>query len=179
MPRASYAADEYRRRPKKAEITAEAKDTLEKVESDSGKPSTVRAYLRLVKFKKEEREITGVVLEPDTFDAQKTIIKKSVIKKAASKFLANYNKKTKLGVQHEDFTKPFELYQSYIAPCNFVINGKVIKEGSWIIVLKVLDDEVWKKIKKGEITGFSIGGRAKIKKLDEAMFFPDEEKEVA
>lgn len=160
MPRASFAADEYKRRPKKSE------DEPQRVEVQKKVDLQVQAFVKLIKLKKEEREVTGVVLEPDTFDAQKTTISKEVIKRAAHKYLANYNKRTKLGVQHEDFTKPFELNQSYIAPCDLVIGGKIIKEGSWIIVIKVLDASIWGKIKKGEITGFSIGGKAKIRKLE-------------
>lgn len=162
MPRTSFAADEYKRRQKKEDEgqPPQSKGALEQ------EGLQVQAFVRLIKLKKEEQEITGVVLEPDTFDAQKTVISKDVIKKAAHKFLANYNKKTKIGVQHNDFTKPFDLYQSFIAPCDLSIGSRVIKDGSWVIVLKVLDSKIWGKIKKGEITGFSIGGKAKIRKLE-------------
>lgn len=34
------------------------------------------------------------------------------------------------------------------------------KEG-WLIAVKVHDDETWDRMKKGEFTGFSIGGRAR------------------
>lgn len=173
MPRRAFAADEYKRRQGEG-IVKQAPEAEVKRQAELA----VKAFVKLVKLKKEEQEITGVVLEPDTFDAQKTTISKKVIKKAAHKFLANYNKTTKIGVQHEDFTKPFELNQSFIAPCDLVIGTKTIKEGSWVVVLKVLDSKIWAKIKKGEITGFSIGGKAKIRKLEKEQS-ADENKEEA
>lgn len=120
----------------------------------------------IIKSDDDERKITGVVLEPNTFDAQKTTISEKVIEKAAEDFLSRYNKVTKLGLQHKDFRKKFDLLQSYIAQSDFSIKDRIIKKGSWIIVVKVLDDKIWEKVKKKEITGFSIGGKAKIKKLE-------------
>lgn len=128
--------------------------------------SAVKAYVKLIKLSKEEQKVTGVVLEPDVFDAQKTTITAEVIRIAAHRFLAGYNVKTKIGVQHKDFKKPFELCESYIAPIDFVLGDKTIKKGSWVVVLKILNKKIWDKIKKGELAGFSIGGKAKIKKLE-------------
>lgn len=40
------------------------------------------------------------------------------------------------------------------------------KEG-WLIAVKVHDEDTWDRMKKGEFTGFSIGGRAKRVQLDD------------
>lgn len=50
--------------------------------------------------------------------------------------------------------------ESYIAPVDFTPEGssEVIKKGSWVMAVKVLDDATWQEIKKGEITAFSPGG---------------------
>ena len=40
------------------------------------------------------------------------------------------------------------------------------KEG-WLIAVKVHDDDTWDRMKKGEFTGFSIGGRARKVRLDD------------
>jgi len=140
------------------EPVAIAKNTEEAV-------SVIKAYVKLVKLAKEEQKVTGVVLEPNVFDTQKTTISDEVIRKAAHGFLAGFNITTKLGVQHKDFKKPFELCESYIAPIDFALGDKTIKKGSWVVILKILSKKIWDRIKKGEITGFSIGGKAKIKKL--------------
>ena len=125
-------------------------------------------YVPLAKAIKDEQVIVGIALQPDVVDAHGDIMKAPVIRKAAHNFLSSYNKTVKLGVQHRNFKPKFELLESYIAPITFVLGEKTVKEGSWIVAVKVHDANVWKKIKKGEITGFSIGGKAKIKKLKKA-----------
>ncbi len=40
------------------------------------------------------------------------------------------------------------------------------REG-WIVSLKVFDDEVWDLVKSGQLTAFSIGGKAKRKVIDD------------
>jgi len=118
---------------------------------------------------KDARIIEGVVLAPHIVDAHgDIIIKEGVIEEAGANFLTKYNELTKLGVQHSLFDKSFQLRQSYITKSDIAIGTKKIKKGSWIIQVKVLDDDIWKKIKDGAITGFSIGGRARAKMLEKS-----------
>jgi hypothetical protein len=35
-----------------------------------------------------------------------------------------------------------------------------IRRGTWLLAVRVVDDELWQQIKAGELTGFSIGGSA-------------------
>ncbi len=116
-------------------------------------------------LKAEKRILKGVVLVPNVLDAHEDKIKSEVIEEAAAKFLNDYNKRTKLGVQHNIFGKNIQLRQSYIAEVDFKLGKEKIKKGSWVLVVKVLDDDVWERVKKGKITGFSIGGKAKAKKV--------------
>jgi DNA adenine methylase len=122
-------------------------------------------FVPLLKANTDEQTVTGIVLQPEVVDGQGDIYSADVIRKAAHKFLAAYNKATKLGLQHKDFKKRFELLESYTAPQELVIKNKTIKEGSWIMTVKVLDSKIWQKVKEGKITGFSIHGKAKVKKL--------------
>jgi len=122
-------------------------------------------YVPIQKASEEERTVTGIVLQPDVVDAQGDIIDSSVIRKAAHNFLANFNKKTTLGYMHKDMNPKFELVESYIAPCELNINGSIVTKGSWVMTMKVLDDKAWKMVKVGKLTGFSIGGRAKVQNL--------------
>jgi phage head maturation protease len=41
------------------------------------------------------------------------------------------------------------------------------REG-WVVAYKVYDDDVWDKVKSGELAAFSIGGRAIKEKLEDA-----------
>ncbi len=169
MPRRAMTAQKYEQlKAKKQLIPVESDELKEPVaisEETEKEVTAIKAYVKLVKLAKEEQKVTGVVLEPDVFDAQKTTITAEVIRKAAHGFLAGFNITTKLGVQHKDFKKQFELCESYIAPINFALGDKTIKKGSWIVILKILSKKIWDRVKSGEITGFSIGGKAKIKKL--------------
>lgn len=115
----------------------------------------------------DEQTVTGVVLQPEETDAQGDIISAEVIKKAAHDFLAQYNKKTELGLMHTNFRKNFELYESWVAPVDLVLKSAVVKAGSWLITVKVKDSEVWKLVKDGKITGFSIGGKAMVTQVGE------------
>jgi len=141
-------------RPDKAKVPCR-KDQVEK-----------RLYVPILKADAEEQTLTGVVLQPEVTDAQGDIMDAQVIRQAAHKFLALFNSKTKLGLQHKVFKSgQFALSESYLAPANMTIGSQVIKEGSWIMVVKVLDSKLWKLAKDGKLTGFSIGGRAKVKQL--------------
>jgi hypothetical protein len=39
-------------------------------------------------------------------------------------------------------------------------NGEHVKEGTWLQGRGYRDDEIWQKIRNGELTGLSIGGSA-------------------
>lgn len=125
----------------------------------------IKMYIPISKANDDEQTVTGVVLQPEVVDGQGDIYDAKVIRKAAHNFLAAYNSTTKLGLQHKDFKKPFELLESFLAPMDMSIGTKVIKAGSWIIVVRVLDKGIWKQVKDGKLTGFSIGGKAKAQKL--------------
>lgn len=114
----------------------------------------------------EKRLVTGIVLQPEVVDAQGDIIGAEVISSAAHNFLAYYNKKTQLGLQHEVFKVPgIELVESWVAPVDMKLNGRDILAGTWMMTVRVMNDEVWNRVKSGSLTGFSIGGVAKVRKL--------------
>jgi 2'-5' RNA ligase len=114
----------------------------------------------------EQRLVTGIVLQPETVDGQGDIYSADVIREAAHKFLSNYNNKTSLGLQH-DLMKPkgMELVESWISPVDMVMNNRAIKAGSWMMTVRVLNDELWTRVKTGQISGFSIGGSARVQRL--------------
>jgi len=112
---------------------------------------------------KEKRLVTGIVLEPDMIDAQDDMIKAAVIEKAAHLFLSKYNKETKLGLMHTTFGDiGLELCQSFIAPVDYSVGKKKVKKGSWVMTTHVTDDSRWDDIKNRRLTGYSIGGKARM-----------------
>lgn len=121
----------------------------------------------IIKAADEKRLLTGVVLEPDSVDAHYDTIPADVIETAAHEFLAEYNKSTTLGLQHEDMEPPLELVESWIVPIDLVLGNTTVKKGSWVITVKVNDDELWQAVKDGKYTGFSIGGLATVENLEQ------------
>jgi hypothetical protein len=132
-------------------------------EDDEQKRVEKRFEVEILKASDEEQTVTGIVLQPEVVDAQGDIMSADVIKAAAYGFLMNFNKSTKLGLQHSTFPKgKLALVESYVAPNGIVLGAKTVRQGTWIMTVKVLDGEIWKKVKDGKIAGFSIGGRAKV-----------------
>jgi uracil-DNA glycosylase family 4 len=120
----------------------------------------VRVKLRVDLLKAadgEKRLVYGVVAEPDTEDSHGDTISADVIEQAAHRFLVESRV---AGDQHGK-RAPAEVVESYIAQSELDIEGQTVPEGTWIIGMKVYDDEFWNRVKEGEFTGFSLGGFAK------------------
>lgn len=106
----------------------------------------------------EEHYVLGVVLEPETLDSQGDIYSASEIRKSAHLFMQNF---ANIGLQHDGhINEKAKILESYIAPTDFTLNDQVIKCGTWLLGARILDEDLWQAIKKGEITGWSIGGSA-------------------
>lgn len=122
-----------------------------------------RSEVSIAKVDDEERTVTGVVLEPDEVDAQEDTIAAPVIKKAAENFLAEFGRAdgTRLGLMHKQFGDVgFELLQSFVTEKAMKIGKQSVKKGSWVMKVRVKSDALWKAVKAGRLTGFSIGGVA-------------------
>lgn len=122
--------------------------------------ATAKSFsVRLIKqAAAEERFVFGVVMEPDTVDSQGDKTSADEIRKAAHGFMQNYRN---LGKQHDEIvTGKLEILESYVAPVQFGEGESLVKAGSWCMAIRVVSDDLWESVKKGEFTGFSIGGRA-------------------
>lgn len=149
-------------------LESEGEDTIAEIEKMVDFELTLPIdYFEINKAEKgkEKRLVTGIVLEPDMIDAQDDTIKSTVIEKAAHLFLTKYNKETKLGLMHTTFGDiGIELCQSFIAPVDYSVGKKKVKKGSWVMTVHVTDDNRWYDIKNRRLTGFSIGGKARMAK---------------
>lgn len=107
----------------------------------------------------EERFVLGIVLEPEVVDGQGDIYSAAEIKATAYEYMRNFRN---VGLMHKGLVngKVF-LVQSFLAPTDMEVEGTKIRKGTWLIGLEVPDDELWGKIKSGDLTGLSIGGFAK------------------
>ncbi len=63
-----------------------------------------------------------------------------------------------LGYMHQVWDEGIgDIVECYVAPADMVINGQVVKQGTWLLGV-VWSPEYWQKVEAGEITGFSMGG---------------------
>lgn len=106
----------------------------------------------------EERYVLGVVLVPETKDSQGDIYSHEEVRSAAHAYMENAGA---LGKQHSEIvTGKLRILETYIAPSDFEADGETVAKGTWLMGIRVVDDDLWSGIKKGDFTGFSIGGFA-------------------
>jgi len=114
--------------------------------------------VNILKVDEDKREVTGVVYEPDVADTEGDYTTADEIKKAAYLFMKN-RKTTNIDKQHDETPDEGFVAESWIVQKNDARLPDAI-EGSWAVVIKVENDETWKGVKSGEITGLSMGGVA-------------------
>lgn len=112
---------------------------------------------------KEERFVYGIVLEPDEVDSQGDTISAEEIRSAAHKFMSEYGN---IGLQHRSFINgKVKIVESFVVPGEIgkdtiKIADAKIKAGTWLFGTVAEDNEIWKQVKAGKLTGYSIGGVA-------------------
>jgi hypothetical protein len=109
--------------------------------------------------KKEERFVFGVVLVPNEVDAQGEIYSPDEVRKAAHSFMELFGGQLKL--MHKG--RPVDgvlVLETYLTKQKEAHGGETFPEGTWLLAVRVQDDALWKDVKSGAFTGFSIGGTA-------------------
>lgn len=141
--------------------------TLEKTEMQKGTDSSelgekkferIVPIVPLLKGKVEERIVYGIVYEPDEEDSQGDEANADEIRKAAYQFMEECQT---FKVMHKGKKVKVKILENYLAPVDFTIEGKSVKKGSWVLVTRILDAKIWKAIKKGRLTGYSMAGYAR------------------
>lgn len=108
---------------------------------------------------KDERYVLGIVLEPEVVDAQGDIYSSEEIRVAAHRFMEEFGG---LGLMHRlRVNDQVKVLESYLAPTDFSIGDLTVRKGTWLLAVRVLSDELWERVKSGDLTGFSIGGSAR------------------
>lgn len=103
-----------------------------------------------------ERIVFGIVAEPHEEDTEGDWESAEDIQKALYNFMGGG---AIFKMNHSGGAVDAKLLEAYIAPVDFQIEGKVVKKGSWVQALRV-DADIFSKIEKGELTGFSMAGTA-------------------
>lgn len=140
-----------------AKLAPDADHVVVSDRSDTHKSHQVR-LVRKADDAAEERYVLGVVLEPDVVDSQGDHYNAAEVRKAAHYWMENQGE---LGRQHEEIvTGKLRVLENYVAPVDFVIGTESVKKGTWLMAIRVVDDELWSAVKAGSYSGFSIGGTA-------------------
>ena len=115
--------------------------------------------------------ITGPAMTPNTLiprkDEQGNIFHvyftEETIKKISKKFF-EYNKQHNTDINHDDnVTNDNTLLESWIVEDPEMDKSKLmgfnVPKDTWMVSYKINDEETWRKIKEGELSGFSITGQ--------------------
>ena len=121
-------------------------------------------------FNDEEKVVSGVAISADTpiyrndgFDEYYVVFTKDAIKDIIHDYARN-NRFNNLNIEHDDKDVAEGVYmihsyqidksKGFTAPERF----KDANDGSWITSYKFENDELYQRVKSGEMTGFSIEG---------------------
>jgi DNA adenine methylase len=107
----------------------------------------------------EKQLVLGIVLEPEVVDSQGDIYSADEIEKTAHQWLTDYRN---MSLQHEYLVntkaRPVE---SWIQRNDWQCGETVVKAGTWLLNSHIVDPDMWKAIKSGSLTGYSIAGLAR------------------
>lgn len=136
------------------------------VAKELGAPNRFRYDKPILKSESEgdNHFVIGVVYEPMTADYHDNFMTEEEIKKACEWFNENG-----LGsdLQHNENTlEGVKIVKSWVTEEDTTIEGTVVKAGTWLAKAEIIDDDLWSKIEKGEITGWSMGGTGKYSTQD-------------
>ena len=120
--------------------------------------------ISLFKVSDDEHIVGGVVYEPMKVDTQKDFATAKDIKEACYYYM-EHAQQFKIQHKGEFLTKKIKILENYIAPVDFEVNNEKVRKGSWILIIRVLDNKIWKDIKEEKITGFSMAGIASRRKI--------------
>lgn len=137
-----------------------------------------RDGMRVVKLRAEETAaeehyILGIVLEPTLLedgtthpDTQGDVYTAKDVRDAAHLWLSHYGQVDLMHSWRPLKAEQVQVLESYLAPVDFDLDGVTVRKGTWLLALRVLDDDLWTAIKDGEIGAYSIGGTAQREPLD-------------
>ncbi|EJV86718.1 XkdF-like putative serine protease domain-containing protein [Bacillus cereus] len=137
------------------------------MKSATAKQPNISKQVPILKTEEEKQLVTGVVYEPDVEDSHGDKMTAEEIEKAAYTFMENYQHIDK---QHDEIAGKGTVVENWIAKSDMTVGEQEVKAGTWLMTVRVDDTETWEEIKKGEVTGFSMGGfgeRVEIAKADD------------
>lgn len=115
-------------------------------------------------IKADNHYVTGIVYEPLVEDSQGDFMTADEIQKACYWFAKNGDA---VDIQHNfEAHNGISVVENWVEKADTEIDGEKIVKGTWLVTAEVSDSDIWDKITKGEITGFSMGGTGKYSEED-------------
>jgi hypothetical protein len=124
-----------------------------------GDSETKEVEVKFASMDEERRLVYGIVLEPDEVDAHGDTVTTDHIEKAAHGYMM---RPMVVGDGHMTKAKA-QPVESFIYTKELL---NEVKEGSWVMAVKVHSDRIWEGIKNGDYTGFSIGAYVRRRPLE-------------
>jgi len=154
------------------------------IKSKSKDPDKVqiKSFMPLLRRKSQkdpdDRIVYAPALIPDKADGNKEAIPKWEIKKAAVKYMEEYRK---VDNEHSFMDGDGIPIFSWILQKDETftkLDGteKFLPEGTWMMGIKITNDNTWEQIKSGDRTGFSIAGSWKVLELKSRMDIMEKER---
>lgn len=119
----------------------------------SNTPSKFTVKIKRVDSSGDKRYVEGVVYAPYEIDTWKEMMRPEDIETLAFRFMEEVTMAAAIDTKHDNKPNGSQPVQSYIARANDP-NG--YPENAWILGVVVKDDDLWEKVKKGDISGFSF-----------------------
>ena len=129
---------------------------------NSNKLRKAEMMLKIVKADKRKQIVGGIIYEPFVEDTQGDWTTPDEIEKAMHGFMERYSRDPKrIKIEHEGKKYYFPILECFQPEVDTIKDGKKIPAGAWWILIKVKDKNIWDAIERGELTGFSMGGKAR------------------
>ncbi len=121
----------------------------------------------ILKADEERRLVYGAVLKPGVIDSQGDKCSEREVELAAHRFLMSKISDVAIDEQHDRDVPVEEAcpVESYVTQDIVKMGDKELPKGTWIMVTHIPSDDLWDKVKKHQINGFSVRGWGKRKKI--------------
>jgi len=111
----------------------------------------------------ELKQVTYIAMQEGT-DEHGDYVSLDEIRKAKESF---NNSLQRANLFHLSMTDDFSCIESFLAPCDMILNNHLVTKGTWLMTLEVHSDTLWQMIKDEDIVGISIRAYADVEELDD------------
>lgn len=107
----------------------------------------------------DERLVGCVVYEPDVEDAHGDWADAEAVKAMCYAFMED---RAEIDVQHDGEAIDATAVENFLMPVDCNWHGQPVTKGTWCMVIRVNDDDIWDMVRSGELTGFSFDATAEV-----------------